>query len=369
MPLNSGLAPSWQVLNILRFFLGLFIGGALVTLGTFVTELLLPEQRMVMRGVFNWGIARIILTITCMLFPEWRAASIACALILIPAILCIFFVFPESPTWLHNKGRIEEMYDAERYIAHFAGVKYEPVEHKSIEHVKTLFEMLQTPGLFRRLAVLWMMWFVAAFCAYGNDLNSNTIYGNLFVNQILFAVLITISKWVLLAVDTLFPTFSRRTLHQGAQSVVCVCFLVLSVLTMQHYKGVGILVINLIGSVFIEYTWDACFLCAVESLETSCRGSGTGSCSLMARIGAISAPFLTYMNNFWPPSVYFSVFVLGTTNLMISYNFLIETKGVDLDNVETKVVEQNRDALLMEPSTSEIDVSPGSEILVDERSD
>ncbi|ETN76165.1 hypothetical protein NECAME_03538 [Necator americanus] len=311
------------------------------------------------------GIARIILTITCMLFPEWRAASIACALILIPAILCIFFVFPESPTWLHNKvkkklhrsqefdrirrqGRIEEMYDAERYIAHFAGVKYEPVEHKSIEHVKTLFEMLQTPGLFRRLAVLWMMWFVAAFCAYGNDLNSNTIYGNLFVNQILFAVLITISKWAIIYHLTT-PKIPKENTNR--------------------FQGVGILVINLIGSVFIEYTWDACFLCAVESLETSCRGSGTGSCSLMARIGAISAPFLTYMNNFWPPSVYFSVFVLGTTNLMISYNFLIETKGVDLDNVETKLVEQNRDALLMEPSTSEIDVSPGSEILVDERSD
>ncbi|RCN52810.1 hypothetical protein ANCCAN_01187 [Ancylostoma caninum] len=152
----------------------------------------------------SWqGIARIILTTTCMLFPDWRSASIACALLLLPAVLSIFFVFPESPTWLHNKrlinckqGRIEEMHDAERNIARFAGVEYEPVEHKPIDHVKGVSEMLRTPGILRRLAVLWLMWFVAAFCAYGNDLNSNTIYGNLFVNQILFAVLITISKWV-----------------------------------------------------------------------------------------------------------------------------------------------------------------------------
>ncbi|KJH45817.1 hypothetical protein DICVIV_08141, partial [Dictyocaulus viviparus] len=90
---------------------------------------------------------------------------------------------------------------------------------------------------------------------------------------------------ILLATDTWLPKFSRRRLHQGAQFV-----------------GVGVLIINLIGSVFIEYTWDACFLCAVESLETSCRGSGIGSCSLMARIGAILTPY-------------------------------IETKGVNLDDV------------------------------------
>ncbi|EPB72390.1 hypothetical protein ANCCEY_08513 [Ancylostoma ceylanicum] len=192
--LLTGFAPSWQVLHTLRFFVGLFIGGALVTLGTFVTELLLPEQRMVMRGVFNWWLT------TC------------------------------------EQGRIEEMRDAERYIARFAGIEYEAVEHKPIDHVKGVFEMLRTPGILRRLAVLWLMWFVAAFCAYGNDLNSNTIYGNLFVNQILFAVLITISKWILLAVDTWYPAFSRRNLHQGAQSIVCVCFLTLSILTIQQYK-------------------------------------------------------------------------------------------------------------------------------------
>ncbi|RCN52811.1 hypothetical protein ANCCAN_01188 [Ancylostoma caninum] len=118
-------------------------------------------------------------------------------------------------------------------------------------------------------------------------------------------------------------------------------------------QGVGILVVNLVGSVFIEYTWDACFLCAVESLETSCRGSGTGSCSLMARFGAISAPFLTYMNNFWPPSVYFSVFVLGSINLIVSFNYLIETKGVNLDNVTVETVECNDGHFLLQRRADE----------------
>ncbi|KIH46667.1 hypothetical protein ANCDUO_23278 [Ancylostoma duodenale] len=257
------------------------------------------------------GVARLLMTLLCMIFPEWRAASIACAITALPALLILIFVFPESPTWLHNKGRLEEMRAAERYIARFAGVEYKPVAHKKIEHNKnwfeflaqqstrptislqTLCEMLHTGGLHRRLFVLWTMWFVASVCGYATDLNSNTISGDFFMNQIIFSILIAVSKMVLVAVDTFVPSFRRRTLHQGAQSVVCLCFLVLFFLTMQGYQGVATLVINVTGTIFIEYTWDACYLCAVESMETSCRASATGTCSLMARVGAIIAPLVS----------------------------------------------------------------------------
>uniref|UniRef100_A0A1I7TM63 MFS domain-containing protein n=1 Tax=Caenorhabditis tropicalis TaxID=1561998 RepID=A0A1I7TM63_9PELO len=104
-------------------------------------------------------------------------------------------------------------------------------------------------------------------------------------------------------------------------------------MTFYGYTGVAFLIVNLIGTVFIEYTWDACYLCAVESMETACRASATGTCSLVARIGAILAPMLNYANLWWPPSVYLTVVLLGTINLIISYFFLVETKNVNLDNV------------------------------------
>ncbi|KAL6726547.1 hypothetical protein Aduo_008508 [Ancylostoma duodenale] len=289
----TGLAPTWQILMAIRFFVGLSVGGTLVVVCTFVMEMLMPQQRMALRAFFNWGVARLLMTLLCMIFPEWRAASIACAITALPALLILIFVFPESPTWLHNKGRLEEMRAAERYIARFAGVEYKPVAHKKIEHNKTLCEMLHTGGLHRRLFVLWTMWFVASVCGYATDLNSNTISGDFFMNQIIFSILIAVSKMVLVAVDTFVPSFRRRTLHQGAQSVVCLCFLVLFFLTMQGYQGVATLVINVTGTIFIEYTWDACYLCAVESMETSCRASATGTCSLMARVGAIIAPLVS----------------------------------------------------------------------------
>ncbi|KHJ94710.1 hypothetical protein OESDEN_05356 [Oesophagostomum dentatum] len=51
---GSALAPSWQILHSFRLLLGLFIGGAIVAFATYVTELILPSQRMVLRGFFNW---------------------------------------------------------------------------------------------------------------------------------------------------------------------------------------------------------------------------------------------------------------------------------------------------------------------------
>ena len=42
------------------------------------------------------------------------------------------------------------------------------------------------------------------------------------------------------------------------------------------------------------------------------------------------------MSSFWQPSAYLTVVVLGIFNLFISYNWLVETKGINLDRVEIK---------------------------------
>ncbi|CAB3402410.1 unnamed protein product [Caenorhabditis bovis] len=349
----TGLAPNYHILYVIRFFVGLSVGGTLVVVCTFVMEMLLPKQRMALRAFFNWGVARLMMTLIAMALPEWRMSSIACALAALPALLIIILVFPESPTWLHNKGRLEEMKKSEKHIAKVAGVPYQPIQHEKIEHTKTIFEMLRTKGLFKRLLVLWCMWFCASICGYATDLYSNTISGDLFVNQILFSILIAVSKMILVLCDTYFPEFKRRTLHQGAQAIVCICFLAITVMKYYDYTGVAFLIINLMGTVFIEYTWDACYLCAVESMETACRASATGTCSLVARIGAIIAPFLSLANQWWPPFIYATVVALGTINLIVSYFFLVETKNVNLDAVHIDATEDESSPMMTEKERNE----------------
>ncbi|GMS91540.1 hypothetical protein PENTCL1PPCAC_13715, partial [Pristionchus entomophagus] len=332
---TAALVKSMVLLFCCRALVGLAIGGALVVVCTFVMEMLLPQQRMALRAFFNWGVARLMITGICWYMTEWRAATLICAGLTVPAIFILFFVFPESPTWLHSKGRLDEMRASEKAVARRGGVEYVPVRHRKLERNKSFFELIRA-GLLKRLCVLWVMWFSASICGYATDFNSGQLVGDLYFNQAIISILIAISKMVLVLVDTFVPGFSRRVLHQGSQFGVIVCFGIAAILKIADYKGMLFLIVNTIGTVFIEYTWDACYLCAVESMETSSRASATGSCSLVARIGAIIAPVLNYVNNSerFGYLVYVIVVLIGTVNLVQSYFFLVETKGIVLDNVK-----------------------------------
>ncbi|KAK0414682.1 hypothetical protein QR680_011567 [Steinernema hermaphroditum] len=328
----SGLAPNWKVLLIVRFFIGLAVGGNIVVVCTFVMELLLPEQRMILR-LFSWGNARLMLTSICYFFPGWRKASFVFALISLPALLIVLFFFPESPTWLHNKQKVEDLQRSERKIAKIAGTPYVELDRPAPQKTLRFLTVMKNKTLAKRLMAMWLMWFIAALSSFANDLNSSSLSGNFFFNQLLFALFLSASKVTLVVFDTFRPNFSRRNLHQHAQAVACFLFIVLSVLVMVEYQGIVMVLINVMGAVFIEYTWDACYLCAVEGMPTEMRASALGSCSLMARFGALLSPFLLFLNSVWAPSAYMAVSVLGLFNLTISYFFLVETKGIDLHTV------------------------------------
>lgn len=210
----------------------------------------------------------------------------------------------------------------------------------------------------RRISTLWMMFFVGMLTGYLTYLNNPSLSADLFLNQALFPALISISKVLLVVYAYLRPSFSRRQLHQYSQAVVVLLYSLLTVLSIVWGEELStpILVANLLGSVFIEYTWDANYLCAVELMPTEVRATALGTCSTAARLGMILAPIvccncgdgtslkldfliqLLQLSTVWVPSVYVIVFVLGAINLFVSYKWLDECKNADLD-----VVGVNRD--------------------------
>ncbi|VDK76543.1 unnamed protein product, partial [Onchocerca ochengi] len=246
-------------------------------------------------------------------------------------------------------NRIDEMRENEKKIARIAGIPYIEVEHKMMEKNKRLIDFIRQSNYAKRmnynsylslfrLFILWLMWFTASLCGYAIDLNSSRISGNLFINQALFSILIAASKIAMVVYDTVNKNFNRRKLHQYAQLAVCICFLTLTILVYFQYQGIAILVINLIGTVFIEYTWDACYLCAVESMPTSMRASSLGSCSFIARIGALLSPTIFFLSTIWPPSAYLTVVIVGMISFTSSCLFLVETKNVHLDRVDEESI-------------------------------
>lgn len=80
----------------------------------------------------------------------------------------------------------------------------------------SLRSLVRNPVFRRRLGVLWTMFFTASIAAYANDLNSSSLSGNLFVNQLLFGLLIAASKIVGLEICILTEVPSK--LFWSAQS-------------------------------------------------------------------------------------------------------------------------------------------------------
>uniref|UniRef100_A0A0N5CH61 MFS domain-containing protein n=1 Tax=Strongyloides papillosus TaxID=174720 RepID=A0A0N5CH61_STREA len=316
-----------------RFILGFAVGGVSTSGITYCMEVLPSDKRLLVKLLFNWGLSRLLITTICYFFNDYNSALFVHGLLLIPAVMLLIFYFPESPTWCHYKNEEEKMIESEKRIAKYSHLKYIPVQHEKISKKESFIELLKQKETFKRLSVLWFMWFVVSLCSYGIDLSSNDISGDLFINQYFFAFTIFISKILIPSIDNKFKWFTRRLFHQGSQAIVVMCFGILVFLVSIKYHGLAILILNVTGIVFIEFGWDACYICTIESMPTNVRTSAVGSCSLVARIGAIISPILPYFNSYWSPMTYFIVAVLGSMSLFISYLFLKETKNIALDRV------------------------------------
>jgi hypothetical protein len=71
--------------------------------------------------------------------------------------------------------------------------------------------------------------------------------------------------------------------------------------------------VYLLGTLFIEFSWDVCYLTTIESMPTPVRASALSACSSVARVANIAAAFVGFKvflieNKFFDPDS--SIFVL-----------------------------------------------------------
>jgi hypothetical protein len=66
------------------------------------------------------------MTLIAYVTKHWRYASFLTALVISPALLVVYFVLPESPTYLHKKNRLDEMAQSQCRIARIGNVLYVP---------------------------------------------------------------------------------------------------------------------------------------------------------------------------------------------------------------------------------------------------
>jgi sugar porter (SP) family MFS transporter len=137
------LAPNWEFLTGSRFFLGIAVGGASVTVPVFLAELAPTEQRgglvsrnelMIVSGqLAAFAINAVIGTIWGEHDNVWRYML---AVAVLPAIALFIGMFrvPESPRWLVSKGRDDEALAVLRQIRSEDRAEAEMSEVRTLAH-------------------------------------------------------------------------------------------------------------------------------------------------------------------------------------------------------------------------------------------
>ncbi|OCG08969.1 MFS transporter [Gilliamella sp. wkB178] len=273
----SGLSAfAWGLssLLILRFFIGMGLGGELPVASTLVSESVAPQVRgriVVLLESF-WAVGWVLAAlIAYFLIPlptvGWRGAMILCA---IPAFYALYLRFnlPDSPTYnrLNNGAKKES--------------------------VVTKIQLLLCPQFRKCTLMLWIVWFCVVFSYYGMFLWLPSVMmmkGFDMVKSFEYILIMTIAQ--------LPGYFSVAWLiERVGRKWVLVTYL-LGTLVSAYLFGVAesvnqLLIYGALLSFFNLGAWGAMYAYTPEQYATNIRATGSGMAASIGRIGGILGPLM-----------------------------------------------------------------------------
>jgi MFS transporter, putative metabolite:H+ symporter len=291
----SALAWSIGALLVFRFLTGLGLGAELPVASTLVSEFAPARVRgRVVVGLeafwaLGWTLAALI---GFLVVPRgdagWRWAL---ALGALPALYAVVVRrgLPESVRFLELRGRTDEAEAAVRRFEAAAGV--EPVP--SPPAVRAPFVRageLWAPGLRRRTAALWAVWFCVNFSYYGAFIWLPSLLfdsGLSLVRSFGFTLIITLAQLPGYAVAAwLIEKWGRRP--------TLATFLVGSAVGAGLFATAdgetAVLVTGMVLSFFNLGAWGALYALTPEVYPTALRATGAGAAAGFGRIASILAP-------------------------------------------------------------------------------
>lgn len=294
----SALAPSLAVLLILRFIVGLGLGGELPVASTLVSEYA-PARirgRIVVALEAFWALgwlfaALIAFFIVAKVDDGWRWAF---AIGAIPALYAamVRWTVPESVRFLELKGRHAEAERAVREFESSAGIPA-PRQPRDTEHstVRAGVGELFDRELRVRTVAIWAIWLLVNFAYYGAFIwlpsLLSAIPGFTLTKSFEYTLWITLAQLPGYAVAAfLIERWGRRpTLATFlAGSAVAA-----GVFALADTNGT-VLAAGCLLSFFALGAWGAVYAVTPELYPTALRATGSGSAAGFGRIASIIAP-------------------------------------------------------------------------------
>ncbi len=288
----TGFATSVGFLIVMRFLVGVGLGGELPVTTTLVTEFLPRPLRG--RGIVwlesFWAVGWIVAALVAFfLIPafSWRIGFFVGA---IPALYALYLRrgIPESPRYLWQAGDRAKATAVARAALGEAGVAELSSARAQAAPVSALF----APGRTRTTIALWVLWLTMNFAYYGMFLWLPSVLverGFTLVHSFGYVLLVTLVQLPgYLSAGWLVERWGRRA--------VLALYLLLAAAAAIGFgfataPGMIVLFGCLLGF-FNLGAWGVTYAYTTEQYPTLLRGAGSGWAMGVGRVGGIVAPFL-----------------------------------------------------------------------------
>ncbi|GFU12494.1 organic cation transporter protein [Nephila pilipes] len=330
------LSNSFIMFVILRFFQAFGRAGA-TTIGYVLIMEIVGLKHQTEMGIFiqvGWSIGFVSLVGVAWFFRNWFWLQLVITLSFVPFAFA-FSIIPESPRWLLTRGKTEKLKrllikaatvngrDVEENIKNFDFLK--DIKENEGKQSTTLMEVLKMTKMRKRFFNMAYQWVVNSFLYYALSYNTNDLAGNAYLNFFI-AGLVEFPSYVVVFWGIKQwgrrPTYISLLLVGGAS-----CAAILPVPADMTWLSTTF---AMVGKFCVTGSFGILVLYTAEVFPTGVRNVTLGSCSMCARIGSISAPFLRDLGRVThavvPNSL--SAFLALTSGLLAL--LLPETRGLDL---------------------------------------
>ncbi|ANS75849.1 MFS transporter [Paenibacillus yonginensis] len=310
----SALAAGFTVLCILRFIVGVGLGGELPVASTLVSESVPVKDRgraVVLLESF-WAVGWILAAVVSyFVIPKygWQAAFVIGA---VPALYGLYLrrAIEDSPEYL-SRRKEPKLTFGER------------------------FKRVWAPEVRRSTLMLWILWFTVVFSYYGMFLWLPTVMeakGYSMVRSFEYVLLMTLAQ---------LPGYftAAYLIEKLGRKFVLVVYLLLTALSALWFghaaSEVSLLIAGICLSFFNLGAWGAMYAYSPEQYTTRLRATGVGMATAFGRIGGVIGPLLVGLmrDQSVPIATIFTMFFVTVLVGAAAVLFLgKETKGLEIND-------------------------------------
>ena len=304
----AAFSVSWYMFAVMRFLIGIGIGGVLVVAFNFSVEFLPIRWRSLQTVLPTWALGVSLFALAAYILDNWSHLHLACAILSIPSLLGWFFV-PESVRWLTLKEQLDSAHQVIEKIARVNGKEVPADVSKILQDVvdkerlsRESEKIYNYTDLFRSRkmiwidAVVWYFWFSVSLCYYGIAFGVSSLSGNIYLNIVLLSVLelpVRFSSFYFINKFGRKWTTMTFFLFSFLPLVGC---LVSEMAASDDNRGSLINIFCLIAKMMLGSAWSGVQMWTSELYPTVVRNLGLGFASFGEIIGGILAPFLIDMD-------------------------------------------------------------------------